>query len=91
MLYQDEIFDGFAYGDIQIYYGMLNLVLNFTGFDVVDERTGVVTGQGGDSEAHYQNNLHGFWINLPPGEFTADGIGAFDSRGCNVRDSCRSI
>jgi len=78
VLSQTNIFAGFAYGDIEIYYGVLNLVMNFTGYDLVDERTGQVRGDGGDSEALFQNNLHGFWINFPSGECTSAGIGALE-------------
>ncbi len=39
-LYTTNIFDGFGYGDIEVYYGSLNVVMNFTGYKLVDERTG---------------------------------------------------
>ena len=70
-----DIFDGFAYGDIEVYHGALNVVTNFTGYQVVDDRTGEVKGTGGANEAHYQNRLHALWFNVPDG---AAGIGAVE-------------
>ena len=37
------------------YYGSLNIVMNFVGYDLIDERSGD-TGPGGDA-ALYLNNL----------------------------------
>ena len=73
-----NFFDGFAYGDVEVYYGSLNLVMNFTGYKLVDERNGAELEYEGSSEAHYQNNLHSFWINIPGGELTTAGIGAVE-------------
>ena len=78
VLSQTNIFDGFAYGDVEIFYGSLNLVMNFTGYKLVDERNGAELEFVGSSEAHYQNNLHSFWINIPEGELTTAGIGAVE-------------
>ena len=85
-LYPNDIFDGLAYngsaaelsGDVEVYCGAVNIVTNFTGYTLVDERTGERKGSGGANEAHYQNNLHGFWINLPTDECTTAGIGAVE-------------
>ena len=77
-LYVKDIFDGSAYGDIEIYYGSLNIVMNFTGYKLIDERSGEEKGTGGASESHSQNNLHAFWINVPQSEAATAGIGALE-------------
>ena len=46
----------------------------------------LVFGQYGDkllepalnADAHFQNNLYAFWINVPPGECASAGIGALE-------------
>ena len=73
-----DTFDGCAYGEIEVYYGALNLVMNFAGYKVVDEHTGETRESRPASEAHYQNNLHGFWIRVPPSECATKGIGALE-------------
>ena len=73
-----DIFDGLAYGEIEVYYGALNLVMNFAGYKVVDERTGEQREARPASEAYYQNNLHAFWISVPPSECATAGIGALE-------------
>lgn len=60
-----DVFDGFSYGDISAYYGYLNIVMNFTGYKLVDERSGDTIATGGDSGALPQRNLHAFWLNVP--------------------------
>ena len=52
--------------------------MNFTGYKLIDERSGEEKGTGGASEAHYQNNLHAFWINVPQSECASAGIGALE-------------
>ena len=79
VLYQKEVFDGFGYGDFEIIYGTLDLIMNFTGYSEVNEHTGEAVGQfcnGGS--AYSKANLHGFWINFPPSESTSAGIGALE-------------
>ena len=73
-----DIFEGLSYGGIEVYYGSLNLVINSTGYKLVDERTGEEKGSGGSNEALYQNNLHAFWINVPLNECAIAGIGALE-------------
>ena len=73
-----DIFDGVAYGGIEVHYGVLNLTMNFTGYRIVDERTGEPRELHQTNDAYYQNNLHAFWINVPPGERTTDGLGALE-------------
>ena len=52
--------------------------MNFTGYKLVEESTGEVRAEGGSSEAHFMNNLHSFWINVPQGELSDAGIGAVE-------------
>ncbi len=78
VLSQTDIFNGLGYGDIEVYYGSLNLVMNFTGYRLMDERTGEEKGSGGSNEAHYQNNLHAFRVDAPAGGLTTAGIGALE-------------
>jgi DEAD/DEAH box helicase domain-containing protein len=73
-----DFFDGVAYGEIEVYYGVVNLTMNFSGYRIVDERTGEPRELHQTNDAYYQNNLHAFWINVPPGEGTTDGIGALE-------------
>ncbi len=73
-----DIFDGFSYGDISAYYGYLNIVMNFTGYKLVDERSGDTIATGGDSGALSQSNLHVFWLNVPQSPNAVAGIGAVE-------------
>ncbi|MCS1408037.1 MAG: DEAD-box ATP-dependent RNA helicase CshA [Verrucomicrobia subdivision 3 bacterium] len=76
-----KIFDGFSYGndDIAVYCGAVNVVTNFTGYKLVNERTGdVVEETRGAAEAHYQNELHAFWIDVPESDAVNAGIGAVE-------------
>lgn len=73
-----DIFKGYAYGDIGVYYGSLDLVVNFTGYKLVDEHTGEERDSVRSSEAHYENNLHSFWIDFPTDGCSIAGIGALE-------------
>ena len=75
---RSDFFAGFSYGDISVYYGSLNIVMNFTGFKLVDKRSGETVRTGGDKAAHFQNNLHSFWIDVPQSAAAVDGIGALE-------------
>ncbi len=72
-----DTFDGRLYGDVGVYYGSLNTITNFTGYKEVDERSGQEVRTGGTHEAHYENNLHAFWLEVPP-DARAAGIGALE-------------
>lgn len=74
----EEVFDGRLYGDVGVYYGALNTITNFTGYKEVDERSGEEVGRGGAHEAHYENNLYAFWLDVPPDEDAAAGVGALE-------------
>ena len=73
-----NVFDGYSYGDIEVFYGSLNIGMNFTGYRLVDERSGEIKDSGGSNEAHYENNLHSFWIQVPQSKVAAAGIGALE-------------
>ena len=73
-----DLFNGAAYGKIEVYYGVVNLTMNFAGYRVVDERTGDPREVHQTNDAYYQNNLHAFWINVPPSEHATDGICALE-------------
>ena len=65
-LWPNTVFDGFSYRDVQTYSGALNISINFTGYKLINEGSGdVISSFGGEGRAHYQNNLHGLWMDLP--------------------------
>ncbi len=78
VLSQADTFEGLGYGDIEVYLGKLNVVMNFTGYKLVDETTGETKGSGGTSDADFQNNRHAFWINVRQDEAIVAGIGALE-------------
>lgn len=78
VLTKSDFFDGRGYGDIDIYYGSLDIVMNFTGYKLIDERSTEVIRTGGDNDALYLNNLHSFWIDVPQSIAAVDGIGAVE-------------
>lgn len=73
-----DIFDGLSYGEFEIYYGSLNVVMNFTGYRLVDERNGDQIDSGSGGPAHCENNLHAFWINSSRSDEVLEGIGALE-------------
>ena len=75
---KSDIYDGHGYGDVCVYYGSISIVMNFTGYKLVDERSGDTLRTGGDNDALYQNNLHSLWIDLPDSLTAVDGIGAVE-------------
>ena len=78
VLTKSDIFDGLGYGDMSVYRGSLNIVINFTGYKLIDERSGEVIRTGGDDDALFLNNLHSFWIDVPQSPTAVDGIGALE-------------
>ena len=73
-----DIFEGNGYHGVRLYYGSLNIGMNFTGYRLADERTDETIRTGGDYDSLYLNNLHSFWLEIPPGPDTFDGIGAVE-------------
>ena len=78
VLSRQDIFDSLGYGDISVSYGSLSIVMNFSGYNLVDERSGEVIRAGGDDDALFLNNHHSFWIDVPPDAIAAEGIGAVE-------------
>ena len=78
VLSKADYYEGFGYGDVNVYYGSLNIIHNFTGYKLIDERSGDVIRIGGDSDALFLNNLHSFWVEVPHSEIAAQGIGAVE-------------
>ena len=79
ILSTQDFFAGFAYGGIEIYYGLQNMTMNFTGYKLVDEHSGEEIERGGDTETRYrQQNLHAVWIHFPQSECASGGIGALE-------------
>ena len=70
--------DGFAYGAIKMFYGALDFSMSFYGYKVVDERTGAELENHTRHDARYLNDLHAFWVNVPPSECANEGIGALE-------------
>ena len=75
---RSNIFDGLGYGEIGVYHGSLNIIVNFTGYKLTDERSGEVLRTGGDNDALYLNKLHSFWLDIPRSEITIAGVGAVE-------------
>ena len=75
---KSDFYDGLGYGDVGVYYGSISIVVNYTGYKLVDERSGDTLRTGGDNDALYLNNLHSLWIDLPNSDAAADGIGAVE-------------
>ena len=78
VLTRSGFFDGLGYGDIGVFHGSLNIVMNFTDYKLVDERNGEIIRTGGDSDALFLNNLHSFWIDVPQSATSLEGIGAVE-------------
>ena len=73
-----DIVEGYGYKEFEVYCGSLNVVVNFAGYKLVDERSGDAVETGGGGEAHYENDLHAFWITAPQGDDALSGIGALE-------------
>ena len=77
VLFPKAPFDGFAYGDVEVYHGPLDMITNFTGYKLIDDH-GELRETGGIPDAYPQNKLHAFWINVPQGELARTGVGALE-------------
>ncbi|MDE0609023.1 MAG: DEAD/DEAH box helicase [Anaerolineaceae bacterium] len=78
MLHQNQIFDGKTYGDFEVFHGTLNFQMNFTGYKLVDERSGEERDVVRSLDALYQNNLHAVWFAVPDCDASLAGIGALE-------------
>ena len=59
-----DIFGGLSFGDIEICWGSLQVVSNFTGFKLRDERSGDIVENNNTSMAIFDDHLHGVWLNF---------------------------
>ena len=75
---ENKIFDGIAYGDIEAYYGSLSIGTIFTGYKLVDERSGEIIRTGGDNASLFQNDRHSFRLNVPQSQTVDEGLGAVE-------------
>ena len=75
---EDKIHRGYGYGEIQVFYGSVNMSMNFTGYKLVDERGDKEIERKDASDAYYQNNLGAFWVYFPPSDSASAGIGALE-------------
>ena len=73
-----KIFDGSAFEDIAIYSGEMNLVMNFTGYKIVNDRTGEDIDWVNSPDAHFENNRHAFWVVFPQDDLAKRGVGALE-------------
>lgn len=78
-LYRNQLMEGFAFGDLQVFHGTLNITQNFTGYNLVDERSDEVRESRRSAEALYQNNLHAVWFDVPAENGNTEGIGALEN------------
>lgn len=73
-----RIIDGFGYGDVEVYYGLISIVMNFSGYNLVDEKSGEILSAGGTEDAIFMRDHHAFWIRFSPSEKTRLAIGALE-------------
>lgn len=73
-----DVFDGHGYDGLDVAYGSLNVVNNFTGFKLVDERTDAVVDNVSAIDGLPQFNLHAFWLDVEASDELAKGIGAVE-------------
>ncbi|MCY3907391.1 MAG: DEAD/DEAH box helicase [Anaerolineaceae bacterium] len=77
-LYRGEIFCGLAYERFQIFHGTLNFSTTFTGYKLVDERSGDVLGSEQADLSQNQYNLHAVWFNMLDSNQSLAGLGALE-------------
>ena len=75
---KSDFFDGLSYGDIAVYYGSLDIVMNFTGYKLVNESSDETIATGGNDDARRLKNLHSFWLDVPTSTIAVEGIGAVE-------------
>ena len=76
--YEKDILDGLDYGLVGTYYGRMDIVTNFTGYTLVDDRTGDSKGTVEAHDALFQSQLHAFRITVSPAHENIEGIGALE-------------
>ena len=78
-IYQNPALSGLAYGDFEVSYGTLNFSLNFSGYKLVNERTGEEKFNEYSGPGHNQYGLHAVWFNVPQCNIGRQGIGALEN------------
>ena len=78
-IYQNPALSGLAYGDFEVSYGTLNFSLNFTGYRLVNERTGEERFNEYSGPGHNQYGLHAVWFNVRRDDMGRRGIGALEN------------
>ena len=73
-----DIFEGRMFDNFAIYHGRLNLVMNYQGHIVIDERTEEVLDHVSSHDALYHNRLHAVWFELNQDERDVPGLGALE-------------
>lgn len=76
--HEKDILDGLCYGEIETYYGRMDIFTNFTGYRLVDEHTNQVKREGGTPDTLPQHNLHSFRIKMPSKDEAMAGVGALE-------------
>ena len=79
VLHQNQIHDGLACGEQQIFHGTLNFQMNFSGYKLVEEGSEEVRDVVSSHDALYQNNLHAVWFNLTTHDVNETGVGALEN------------
>lgn len=70
---EGQMFDNFA-----IYHGRLNLVMNYQGYVLIDERSEEVIDKVSSHDALYHNRRHSVWFELNQDERDLPGLGALE-------------
>ena len=63
-LLEADIFDGFAYGEFEVYYGSLTIQMIFYGYRLANDPGNETVDFIKSNDARWQNNLHAFWVNV---------------------------
>ena len=79
VVHQNRIHDGLGYSQMEVFHGTLNFQMNFTGYKLVDERSGDVKQTVQSNASLYHNNLHAVWFNVAPDDGNGDGMGALEN------------
>lgn len=65
-------------GDFEANYGALSLSVNFTGYTVVDDRTGEDLEKISETASKFLDDRHAFWVEVPPSDFANEAIGGLE-------------
>ena len=73
-----DIIEGQMFDNFAIFHGRLNLVMNYQGYILVDERSEEVIDKVSSHDALYHNRLHSVWFELNQDERDVPGLGALE-------------